>query len=55
MEEELDQSKSMLTEARSLVEVLTEMLEEKENNEADTTMTSEAGNNETAEGDEASN
>lgn len=40
LEEELDQSKSLLTETQSLVEVLTEMLEEKEN-EADTTMTSE--------------
>lgn len=52
MEEELDQSKSMLAETRSLVEVLTEMLEEKENSGADTTMTSEAGQNETADGDE---
>lgn len=49
LEEELDQSKSMLAETRSLVEVLTEMLEEKENNEADTTMTS------TAEGDDNEN
>lgn len=56
LEDELNQSKSLLTETRALVEVLTEMLEEKENNEADTTMASEAGNNETPEGeDEASN
>lgn len=43
LEEELVQSKTLLTETRSLVEVLTEMLEEKENNENDTTMTSEMG------------
>lgn len=52
LEEELDQSKSLLAETRGLVDVLTEMLEEKENNEADTTMTSEAEQGESAEGDE---
>jgi geminin len=33
LEDELNQSKSMLTETRNLVEVLTEMLEEKESDE----------------------
>lgn len=33
LEDELNQSKSMLTETRNLVEVLTEMLEEKENDD----------------------
>jgi geminin len=38
LEDELNQSKTLLTETRSLVEVLTEMLEEKES-EMNTTMT----------------
>ena len=43
LEDELNQSKSLLAETRSLVEVLTEMLEEKEssNDDIDTTMNSE--------------
>lgn len=39
LEDELNQSKTMLTEARQLVEVLTEMLEEKENDGDDDTIT----------------
>lgn len=39
LEDELNQSKSMLTETRNLVEVLTEMLEEKQSN--DITLTAE--------------
>lgn len=37
LEDELNQSKSMLTEARSLVQVLTEMLEEKEGEDKEET------------------
>lgn len=40
LEDELNQSKNMLTETRNLVEVLTEMLEEKED-DANVTMASE--------------
>lgn len=40
LEDELNQSKSMLEEARDLVTVLTEMLEEKENNDGNVTRNS---------------
>jgi geminin len=44
LEDELNQSKSMLAESKSLIEVLTEMLEEKdnENDEDNAPSTSEA-------------